>query len=234
MLRTIKKNKLINKIGRNVFRTLHKGFNAFENKLVKRWDIAGTVDLNLKGKSFKLFSDCDDHCVRELYYGFDWEKDELNVWTTLAEKSEVVFDIGANTGIYSVITSKFNPQAKIYAFEPNPANHKRLEKNIEINNVQNFSVIKKAVGNENSVIKFTVPKDDNISLVSSAVKEFSESFFNIEYKEIEVPQITIDDFVESEKIEKIDLIKLDFAPYNPEKKIYLKTKHMLKEIESKK
>lgn len=213
MLRTLKKNKIINTIVRNVFKLVYQGLNMFENDIMSRWDISGTVTFKLKDKKIALFSNCDDHGVRDLFYGWAWEKNELEVWTILADKANTIFDIGANTGIYSIISSKFNPQAKIYAFEPNPVNSKRLEKNIKLNRCQNVSSTEKALGDKESIIKFTVPTDDSISLVSSIVGPFSRSFFNIKYKEIDVQQTTLDDFVEQEKIPHVDLIKIDVEYY---------------------
>lgn len=213
MLRSIKKNSLINSIVRNSFRYIHKAADKFQKKILPRWDISGTVSVDISGYEVLLFSNCDDHCTRELFYGFDWEKSELEVWTSLAETSDVIFDIGGNTGIYSLLSEKINPKAKIYTFEPNPVNIVRLKKNVDVNRCKNIVLTEKAVGNTESNISFTVPANDEISLVSSAVGSFSESFFDIEYKEIKVPQTTVDRFVDQEKISKIDLMKIDVEYY---------------------
>lgn len=213
MLRAVKKNKLLNFIIRNTFKSIYKTANIFENKILTRWDISGTVKVNIEGKEILLFSNCDDHCTRDLFYGLEWEKNELEIWNILAEKSNTIFDIGANTGIYSVFSSKINPLSKIYAFEPNPINIQRFEKNIELNNSKNIIFVDKAVGESDSSIKFTVPVNDEISLVSSAVGEFSESFFDINYKEIEVQQTSIDNYVTEKKIDNINLIKIDVEYY---------------------
>lgn len=213
MLRTLKKNKILNALIRNSFRFVYKVTNIFESKILTRWDISGTVSVNVKGNELVLFSNCDDHCTRDLFYGIDWEESELEVWTVLAEKSNIIFDIGANTGIYSLLSAKVNPSAKIYAFEPNPVNSRRLKKNIGLNDCKNIFHFEAAVGDAESDIKFSVPANDEISLVSSAVGSFSESFFNIKYKEIEVPQMTLDAFVEQENILNIDLIKIDVEYY---------------------
>ena len=50
--------------------------------------------------------------------GNTWEPETINLYTKLCKKSKVIFDVGANTGIYSLIASKLNPNAKIIAFEP--------------------------------------------------------------------------------------------------------------------
>ncbi len=213
MLRTLKKNKILNAFIRNSLKSVHKAASVFENRILTRWDISGTVSVDVNGNELVLFSNCDDHYTRDLFYGIDREKSELEVWTILAEKSNTIFDIGANTGIYSLLSAKVNPSAKIYAFEPNPVNSRRLKKNIELNDCDTIFHFETAVGDTESDVKFSVPANDEISLVSSAVGSFSESFFNINYKEIEVPQTTLDVFVEQKKISKVDLIKIDVEYY---------------------
>jgi hypothetical protein len=46
------------------------------------------------------------------------------------KERKAVFDIGANTGIYSVFSSSKNSTSQIYSFEPNPVNYSRLKRNI--------------------------------------------------------------------------------------------------------
>ena len=213
MLRTLKKVKLFNYIFRNLLKFIKESYGLLEKNFINRFDIAGTVIIKVKDRKLSLFSECDDHAVRDLYYENDWEKSELEVWTIFAEKTHVIFDIGANTGVYSVISSKFNPNAVIYAFEPNPINLERMKYNLKLNDCKNVFLIEKAVGDNLSAINFTVPVDDSISLVSSAIGSFSESFFNISYKEIEVDQITLDNFIEHKNIVKIDLVKIDVEYY---------------------
>jgi hypothetical protein len=67
-----------------------------------------------------------------------WEKDVGWIWIQLCQISQVVFDIGANTGIYSLVAKSVNPGAIIYAFEPSIHSFKKLELNNKINN---FNII---------------------------------------------------------------------------------------------
>lgn len=54
-------------------------------------------------------------------------------------KPEVVFDIGGNIGIVSVVLANIYPDAKIYTFEPVKENYNLLLKNIEsYKNVKSF------------------------------------------------------------------------------------------------
>jgi len=212
MLRKIKLNLLINMIGRNIFKVLNKLSQSI-NQAVSRWDISGKVKLNLHGKSFYMFSKCDDQIVHRLYYGLAWEDSELKVWSILSEKANTILDIGANTGVFTIVSNKINPETTVYSFEPNPVNFKRLSYNLSINNLDCNRLIRKAVGDCEDVITFTVPKNEEVSLVSSAVGEFSSSFFDIEYKKIAVEQTSLDTFITETDIDHVDLIKIDVEYY---------------------
>ena len=45
---------------------------------------------------------------------------------------DVIFDIGANTGIYSMVTKAINPSSKIHAFEPSKQTYFKLKLNSRI------------------------------------------------------------------------------------------------------
>jgi len=49
-----------------------------------------------------------------------WEKESLKIWQRLATTSNVIFDIGSNTGIYALLAKAANPAATVYAVEPLP------------------------------------------------------------------------------------------------------------------
>ena len=65
-------------------------------------------------------------------YG-DWEKESLKIWAKLSQRAQTIIDIGANTGIYSLISQNNNINAKIIAIEPVDLNYNILVKNIERN-----------------------------------------------------------------------------------------------------
>lgn len=76
-----------------------------------------------------------------------WENESGHIWKQLCPLADVIFDIGANTGIYSLVAKTINPNSKVYAFEPSPRNFKKLNRNNEINNF-NIHSEQLAVSNE--------------------------------------------------------------------------------------
>jgi predicted RNA methylase len=53
----------------------------------------------------------------------------LNIYSKV--KPSVIADIGANSGFFSRLCSLYFPQARIYAYEPNPDSFKWLKQNCE-------------------------------------------------------------------------------------------------------
>ena len=213
------KNKVLNKIvgsGLKLFSVTLPEY--IQRKFQNRWRLSGIRVIRLSnGVTFKFMADWDDSIADHLYNNPEQypEIHELLLFTELAKKSNVILDIGANTGLYSVCSSMSNSKASIYAFEPYVVNALRLKKNIALNTLKNITVVEKALGNENGKVLFTVPLNDRICDALSVDKEFTKQFYTneIEYTELEVNQITLDCFIESNKIDKVDLIKIDVENY---------------------
>ncbi|MDO9000950.1 MAG: FkbM family methyltransferase [Bacteroidota bacterium] len=138
------------------------------------------------------------------YFMGDYEKEVVDIFYEYAEKSKVIYDIGANIGYYTLIASKAaNDNSKVYAFEPFPENVIALKKNIEVNNNSNIMVLEFAISNKIGRASFS-NSDNN---VANTLCEDSPTFKN--NKSIEVRTITIDDLILNNTIEVPDLIKMD-------------------------
>jgi len=62
-----------------------------------------------------------------------WERRERLVFYDLARTADLVLDIGANTGVYTLTACAANPSARVIAFEPEPRAFERLSDNIALN-----------------------------------------------------------------------------------------------------
>lgn len=215
MLKSLRKKPLINRLGRNVLQWI----GNMQRFLEKRWRLSGVVQISHNGNHFRMYSECDDGILEPLFYGNDYiETNDLNAFSKLIHHGDIILDIGANTGLYSIVSSIASQETIIYAFEPNPINLVRLNRNIELNSISNISIIPFAVGNSNQEISFTVPEDDSLSDTSSAVESFSKSTYRgeLKWKNIKVSQVRIDDFIKSHNIAKINMLKIDVEGYEIE------------------
>ncbi len=133
------------------------------------------------------------------------EGSELYLWSRLILDADVVLDVGANNGVYTLIAAT-NQKAKVYAFEPVPLVYKMLEENIDLNQMHNIVPKKEIIGDVTGTSTLFVPKEGWVD-VASLEKGFAEKFNeNKKMEEINCPSITVDDLLMREQIKKTDKI----------------------------
>jgi len=77
-----------------------------------------------------------------------YELHKQDVFSRMLRSNNVVFDIGANVGFYTLLASSIvGNKGHVYAFEPSPKNIQYLDKHLKINNVSNVSIIEAACAN---------------------------------------------------------------------------------------
>jgi FkbM family methyltransferase len=81
-----------------------------------------------------------------VYFLGEYEAAELHLWKTLTVNASVMFDVGANQGLFSLLAAEANPNVSITAFEPCYQMYTQLKRNIARNNVANIKAIDAAVG----------------------------------------------------------------------------------------
>lgn len=152
---------------------------------------------------WQIFSNYNDFIIETVIQVFD------------AADYLVVLDIGANCGRFSLELAlklkNLNRLYKIYAFEPNPSVYKRLVYNLGLNkNISQNIILKNiGVGDKNKTVELQAPFRNRGagSMVRNYQNEPAEKF--------SVEIISIDDFVENNRIAQVDLIKIDIEGYEP-------------------
>ncbi|MDC3125836.1 FkbM family methyltransferase [Candidatus Pelagibacter sp.] len=128
----------------------------------------------------------------------------------------ILIDVGSHKGEYiNSIKKKFKIQS-IYGFEPNPDIFKILKKNTLDKNINIFNY---GISDENGKINFYKNLETSSSSINKLNKDskyykkkyFLLNFFNFKEVEtrIDIDVIRLDDFIKSQKIYIIDLIKID-------------------------
>ncbi|MBK7666505.1 MAG: FkbM family methyltransferase [Sphingobacteriaceae bacterium] len=146
-----------------------------------------------------------------LYNG--WEKKSMALWLELVKgKGKVVFDIGANTGLYGLVAKCLNPANEVHCFEPLPGVFKILSKNTSINSydIKNHLF---ALSDYNGKAKVYLPQGSQFAY-SVTVNKNTLKQKNVDEIEIDVMQLST--FIENNKITSIDLIKMDVETHEAE------------------
>jgi FkbM family methyltransferase len=197
-----------------IIRKMIRSMQRLSFKLSERWPVSGTIKGNYEEVQFKMYNRCDDGQPNYYFYGRHFHEFKvIGLMCAFGKRSRQMLDIGANTGIHSIILSKKCPTLKIYAIEPYPVNIKRLEKNLAINQCANVEIKKVALGEKEGMITFFIPSDNSITDVSSAVENHGERIYTdqVRWKKTEVPQQTLDQLCA--EVGPIDFFKCDVESY---------------------
>jgi FkbM family methyltransferase len=129
-----------------------------------------------------------------------WEPEAQRLYSLLISKGEVVWDLGANTGIHSLLFSRMvGAEGRVVAFEPFKVNIDQLEMTCRLNDAANVSIVDKAVSDTHDPANFFVGVHEK---QGSLVGIGSESG-----KVIQVPCTTLD--AAQEDCTRLDFIKID-------------------------
>jgi len=134
------------------------------------------------------------HILREIYLD--------RVYSFLDGKKDLtIVDVGANLGLTAVYFSRFAKQ--IYALEPSSEHFANLVKSLEYNGITNVKTINKAIFTESGKFPFGGPPQ-NKTMRSLHMATWENG------KPIEtVDVITLPQLFEEEKIDHVDLLKVD-------------------------
>ncbi|MGI8584328.1 MAG: FkbM family methyltransferase [Chitinophagaceae bacterium] len=175
----------------------------------------------ISNKTFLMFLRKDSYLEREFLqnglYG-SWEKESLKIWAELSKRANYILDVGANTGVYSLIAKSLNPSANVFAIEPVDVNFEVLKKNITKNK---FDIIaeKCAMSGEEGTARMFILKDQ-LNYMSSVndnrYVKHPEITGQSEVVAIDVSLKTYAYLQEKYKIPEIDLIKIDVEGYEIE------------------
>ncbi len=145
-----------------------------------------------------------------------FEKESGWLWIKLSENARVIFDIGANTGIYSLVTKSINKTSIIHAFEPSKNTYNKL---LENNKINNYNIIcnEIALSNTDGFSAFFDSFDSNQTSASMSI-EMSNNWTDYQINKYSVQTMTYKNYINKNKInlEEIDLIKIDVEMFEPE------------------
>jgi len=150
----------------------------------------------------RLYLNPDDQVITPMMVETNaWEKTETAWFVNSLRYGDVVVDIGANVGYYTVLAGKrVGPTGKVYAFEPDPVAFALLKKNVALNGLTNVVVEPKAVSNE----------PGSIRLYLSEENKGDHRIYQPEGEErpsIEVEAVALDDYLSDQPAP--DFIKVD-------------------------
>lgn len=140
------------------------------------------------------------HILKEIYL------DQIYRPFLVGKRDLIIGDWGANQGYTSYY---FKDYAKtVYAVEPAKQHQEILKHMIEFNKIKNIKVCPYAISNKNGNTKFYHNENTTMFSLLDTVNKKED------FEEVET--VTVDSFMEREKIDHIDLLKMDLEGFESE------------------
>ncbi len=184
------------------------------HELQERLNFAGAFRVKVPGGSFIMQNyDGHDHVIEnEVFWngiGGEWEKHSLSLWMKLCASAETIVDIGANTGIYSLVAKAICPTAQVYAFEPVERIFAQLRHNMALNN---FDVV---------CLNAAVSDIDGTRMLFDGTGGHTytasmDPSFTPDAVGTNVSTTTLSTFLRERRLESIDLMKIDVEKHEVE------------------
>jgi FkbM family methyltransferase len=161
----------------------------------------------LKHGQFKMTCDLSEMLQRQFYFFGTYfvEEEILRCWAAAAKVAKVIFDIGANAGIYSLAALAVRPDAVVHAFEPTPEIAGRLRATARLNALDHLHVHQAAVSWKNGTAtlkRFRGDFDTN-----EGMNFISEDAANSQGEMVDT--VSLDSFSIDHSIGSVDLLKID-------------------------
>lgn len=127
-----------------------------------------TLEFTTKGRALRMELDLDPARANEssilkfLERGRHYEPDVSLAMCQIAEPGDVMVDVGANAGFFTVLLGMLAGQAgRVVSFEPGANNLSRLKNNIALNKLANVTLIEQPASNLPGNITFFINSDDS-------------------------------------------------------------------------
>lgn len=149
----------------------------------------------------RIFIDKTDQVLSlQLILTQNWEPYETKIFLSKLKKGNVVVDIGAHIGYYTLLAAQaVGKTGTVFAFEPDPKNFALLKKNVKSNGYSNIVLMNKAVSNKTKKgTLFLNPTNSGDNRIVSSNENRSS---------VQIDMTALDDFFTA--TQKVDLIKMD-------------------------
>jgi FkbM family methyltransferase len=169
-----------------------------------------------------------DQVARTLWWE-GWGKFEPpmpDLFAAFCRESRFVLDVGAYSGLYSLIAASCPHVTKCYAFEPLPEVRESLERNVKLNALgDRIEVVPSAVCDQAGEAEFYIPATKTGLMESSS--SLNGQFRAQHLRTLKVPLLTLDDYTEQKGCHPVDLMKIDVE--TQEHRVLLGARRILRE-----
>lgn len=198
----------VNIIWRNILKPFAKTF-----KSIAKLPVSGVVSLKISsGKTIKIATNPTSFATKHLFWEGVNSFEYVPIFLKLIKKCSSFYDVGANTGLYTVLANAMNPGIRVFAFEPSSGPFFYLEKNIELNHCSQAKGFKLALSDSKASVDFHEVVNYKYRFLEHNLGGVGNMAGKISHRKMEttkVQSITADEFWKENDGQPIDLFKID-------------------------
>ena len=163
---------------------------------------------DLKYGGLKMPCDLAETLQRQFYFFGTYVLEEkiLDQWMKAAKGARVIFDVGANVGIYSLAALAAEPNAIVHAFEPTPELADKLRETAKLNRLDECLIVQETAvfsGSGQAILRRYRGGNGENEGMNYVCTDTGEAGAE------RVSAICLDDYCDKHDIAQIDLLKLD-------------------------
>jgi len=198
-----------------LIRKLRKGLDRIEKAIISKTPIGNFIQVSLPTTGKTAFIHAFPSLSQELVFNdiSNYEGHTIRIWSSLCSKADVILDIGANVGIFSLVAADANKKARVFAFEPMPENYSCLVENISSASLDGrIKTFQAALSKTNGKMDLILKGRSGPTLATNFWKDSSQC------KRISVDVFSLDSWARTNgiKLTEKSLIKIDVETHEPE------------------
>ena len=127
-----------------------------------------------------------------------WLVEEYQETGSRIKNDDIIIDIGAHIGLFTLYASQFCKMGKIFCFEPIKENFDLIISNLELNKITNVFATNTAASADSGTVTIYLNED-----------QAGHSMHQMSSKKIQAKSISLENIFETNYIEKCDFLKID-------------------------
>lgn len=144
-----------------------------------------------------------DLIQRFIHYFGVWEPDITHWMLSRLRPGDVMVDVGANIGYYSLLAaSRIGPQGMVVSIEASPGIHAMLEANVQLNGLVNVRTVNAAAAGERGVLRVHAGAADNLGQTHTREQAGDDPG-------VPVNALPLHELLTSEEVARARVIKID-------------------------
>jgi FkbM family methyltransferase len=174
-------------------------------KIIKNWYLYIFIYLRLikseyalletrSGLKIKLRVDSTDFMAfTHVWLLREYDKPDFKI-----RNNDIIIDVGAHIGLFTLFASQFCKEGRIFCFEPVRENYDLLVTNLQINKITNAKPFNIAISQNIGKVKIYLNEDES-----------GHSMFVSGTKSIQIESTSLKNIIDTNNLEKCDFLKMD-------------------------